>query len=99
MPQVDQRPGNLDIGIVPGDDMTFTIHSPIDLSGYTLSAKSGSVTLSIVPTPGMTAGYYYNVTITKEQSVLFTADRVWTLEWDDPATNHRTANRGRIRLI
>lgn len=40
MPQVEQRPGKLDIGIVPGDDFTFNIHSSIDLSGYTLAATS-----------------------------------------------------------
>lgn len=99
MPQVDQRPGSLDIGIVPGDDFTFTIHSPINLSGYTLSAKSGSVALAISATTGMPAGYYYDITITKAQSVLFTANRPWTIEWDDPNSKHRMAVRGTIRII
>ena len=99
MPQIDQRPASLDIGIVPGDDFAFTIHSPIDLSGYTLAAKTGSVTLSISATPGMPAGYYYNVTITKAQSAAFAADRSWTLEWDDPNAKHRRVVAGAIRVI
>lgn len=99
MPQVDQRPGSLDIGIVPGDDFTFTVHSPINLSGYTLSAKSGSVTFTMAATDGQPAGYYYDITITKAQSVLFTENRVWRLEWDDPATKHRTVAKGTIRLL
>ena len=99
MPQVAQRPGNLDIGIVPGDDFTFTVHSPIDLSGYTLSAKSGAVTFTMSATAGHPAGYYYEITITKAQSVLFTADRTWEITWDDPNAKHRTVNKGIIRRL
>jgi hypothetical protein len=99
MPTVEQRPGPLDIAMVAGDDFTFTLHSSISLAGYTLVAASGSVTFSMIPTPGMDAGYYYNITITAAQSVLFTGDRAWTLSWTDPATKKRRFGSGMIRLI
>ena len=99
MPQVEQRPGKLDIGIVPGDDFTFNIHSSIDLSGYTLAATSGAVTFTITPTAGMTTGYYYDITITSAQSATFTAERWWVLSWVDGGGKKRRIASGTIRLL
>jgi len=96
MAQYIQRPGKLDILIERGDDVRFTIKSSIDLSGYTLAAKSGSTTLSISATEGMPAGYYYDITITKAQTAVLASGSVWELSWDDTATKHRKAAKGRI---
>jgi hypothetical protein len=99
MPQVEQRPGKLDIGIVPGDDFTFTIHSSINLAGYTLTASSGTVTFTVSPTAGMPAGYYYDITITDDQSVLFASDLAWKLSWVDAGGKKRRIASGTIRIL
>jgi hypothetical protein len=100
MATIRQGPGQLDIALVYGDDFTFPIRSSIDLSGYTLAAKCGSVTFAVTATPGMPVGYYYNITITAAQSAAFTADNlVWTFTWVDPNTKKRTAAAGIIRRI
>ena len=99
MPQIEQRAGSLDIGIVPGDDFTFTVHSPINLTGYTLAATTKSVTLTVGASAELNAGFYYDITITKAQSVLFTKDRAWKFTWIDTATKTRTIAKGIIRII
>lgn len=100
MGTIRQAPAPLDLCMVYGDDFTFTIHSSIDLSGYTLSAKVGSVTLTVSETSGMEAGYYYDITITAVQSSAFTSDSMaWTLTWTDTLTKKRTAIAGTIRRI
>ena len=100
MASIRQAPAPLDISMVYGDDFTFTIHSSIDLSGYTIAAKVGAVTLTVSATPGMTAGYYYNITITAAQSAAFTSDSLaWTFTWTDALSKKRTAISGAIRRI
>lgn len=99
MPQVRQAPGPLDIGIVPGDDMSFIIHPSTSLAAYTLSSVSGDMTLSIAQTEGMAAGLYYTVTITRAQSAQFTEDREWELVWIAPGDKRRTFGKGNIRII
>ena len=96
MAQYIQRAGKLDILTERGDDVRFTIHSSINLSGYTLAAKCGTTIFTVTPTAGMPAGYYYDITITKAQSTTLASGAVWEFSWDDTASKHRKAATGRI---
>ena len=97
--RIEQAPGRLDIALVPGDDITFIIHSSIDLSGYTLAATSGNLTFAVSATSGMPAGYFYDVTITTTQSSGITADRKWQLDWTDGNSKKRRAISGTIKVL
>lgn len=91
---IQQTPDPNDISMVFGDDLVFTIHSPIDLTGATLSAKVGTVSLTIAASPGLAAGYYYDVIITAAQSAAFVDGQSWYLLMTDPASKKRTLITG-----
>jgi len=100
MAAISQKPGQLDIIIVPGDDLTATIYSSKDLSGCDLTAFSGLVEFAVAETPESTnPGHYYNITIAKEQSALFVEGQEWRLRYTDAGLKRRTVGAGRIRTL
>lgn len=97
MASIKQIPAKLDLFLVPGDDFVFTIHSSIDLSGYKLTAKAGSIIFTIAePAGSEEPGHYYNIALTAEQTAGIVRNRAWYLEWDDTNSLHRRVISGSI---
>lgn len=94
MASLKQLPTPIDIYMVKGDDFTFSIHSDINLSHYTLSARCGELTFKVTP---ITA-FDYNITITAQQANNIVKEKTWTLEWIDPNGEHRTVFKGTVRV-
>lgn len=104
MPSYDSTPGNLNLTLQRGDDLSVAIDfSPISVVGYTITASMSSLVTGQVVQPmtvtvaSATAGQI-NVSLTDSQtSLLARGSYGWSLKWDEGLAT-RTALSGVVEV-
>jgi hypothetical protein len=76
MTVLSQSPSILDLSFNSGDDLSFTITFPFDVSGYTIDCKIGDTAFTVV----RTSNYILTLSLTAVQTALIGSGTTWYLK-------------------
>ena len=97
---INQTPGNVNLKIVSGDDLTLNIDLNQDITDYTITAEIEAETTNIsfdVAIVSATAGTI-TLSLTDVQTALIVSGNNWFMQWVDDSDKVLTLLKGIVTL-
>jgi hypothetical protein len=97
---INQRPQNIDIIMVKGDDLKTRVDVGLDITDYTIEAHVNTVPqidFTITPIDLVEGSFYLSLSSADSADVPDGAG--WSMEWDDADGLHRTICTGVMKML
>ena len=100
MAEYTQIPGELDLKIARGDNLSIGLDFNLDLTGYQFvaSIKKDTTTISMLVTTVDLAEGQINISLTGIQTNQLLENMTWRLRWTDPGGAIRTILKGKVMI-